>query len=245
MDEQTTTQNTDTPQSTNTTPEWKTIAPSFQNETELARGFTETKSALSRAQQELATLKQQQAQPKQEPQTNNVSWDWDDPSKMFDPNQGFTEDFSKYVGDKIPKEVLSEFGDTIKQARQIIANDRAQKWDKVSGVENTQKHVLDYLQKTYQGKELQDRVSDLENPRWWEAALKNTLKEMQDKDYSPDGNEPSPLPDATSTASLGVASLDPNSEECSRLMSDDKYREDAAYQANIHKRIAQWRKSQR
>lgn len=239
-DQQTTTQNTDTTQNTETV---STPQPQAHN---WEQRYKDTQTALQQAQQELSVLKQAKAsQPKQEPQTNNVSWDWDDPSKIFDPNQGFTEDFSKYVGDKIPNEVLSEFGDTIKQARQIIANDRAQKWDKVSGVENTQKHVLDYLQKNYQGKELQDRVADLENPRWWEAALKNTLQEMQDKDYSPDGNEPSPLPDATSTASLGVAPLDPHSEECSRLMSDDKYREDAAYQQNVYKRIAQWRKSQR
>lgn len=230
-DQTTSTQTADTTQQHNWEQRYKDTQSALQNKTQ----------ELQQAQQQLSALKQGQ---QKQPEVNNVSWDYSDPTKFFDPEKGFTEDFSKFVEDKIPNEILTEFGDTIRQARQIIAEQRAAKWDSVSGVDNTQKHVLDYLQQTYQGKELQDRVNDLEHPRYWETALKNTLTEMGDKNWKGDtGSEPNPLPDATSTTTLGVAPLDPNSNECSELMSDEKYRTDANFRANVQKRIGVWSKA--
>lgn len=207
--------------------------------------FKATQSALTQAKQELAALKQQmQATPEQN--TNQIDWDWNDPTKFFNPDVGFTDDFldSLEKGVPVPKDVAKELGVTIKRAREIIAQQRSDKWDAVSGQKNTEKTVMEYLSKTYKGQELQSRISDLEHPRFWESALRQTLEEMGKSDANT--WEPGGLPDAVSnTSNSGIVPLDPNSSEALALVSDPKYRSDEKFRKDYDARVRAWGKSQK
>jgi hypothetical protein len=242
MSEEQQTENT-TQTTTESTPEWKTIASNFTSETELANGYKNTKAALTQAQQELAALKAAQQQ-KPEGENPNVmpQFDFSNPSNFFNPESetGFTPELIEHLDKSgaVPKEIATEFGQTIKQAREIIARDRASKWDKVAGFEGSQNHVLNYLQEKYQGQALQERLSDLEHPRLWENALKTTLEEMKASDYKGNGDEPKPLPDAVTTQKSDEKPLDPNSAEFSELYNDERYKTDASFREQVSKRVA-------
>ena len=233
-------ENPNTPPATPPTPEWKAIAPNFNSEVELANSYKSAAGELTRAKQELAALK---SQPKSE---ESPGWDWQDPNKIWDSTgEQFNPEWVKFVGEstKAPEPVLQELLDTVVKARGIIKESSKTKWDTVAGFENSQKQVLEYLGKTYQGQALQERLSDLEHPRYWENALKDTLQEMQVSNGSP-SNEPSPLPNVQPHAG-GIVPLDPQSREATDLFGDPKYGYDIDFQRVISDRIRAFRKTQR
>lgn len=233
-----------TPQ-TPATPEWRTVTPQFQSEIDLANGFRSTKAALTQAQQELAALKSQK--PESTPAEQPAAWDWNDPNKMFNANEGkFNPEFKQHLVTKLgaPDAVVDEWFSTITEARNIITQARSQKFDNAAGFQNSEQMVVNYLTQTYQGQELNDRLTDLQHPRYWEKALTDTLTEMKDKNWQPGRNEPSPLPrEATNSfpAGVGVGPLDPNSVEARSLMSKPEYRTDPKLQATVSERIRVWK----
>lgn len=232
----------ETPITPPATPEWKTIAPAFNNEVELANSYKSAAGELTRTKQELAALKAQQATKPQE----SPGWDWEDPNKIWDSTgEQFNPDWVKFVASSTsaPEPVLNELLDTVVKARGIIKEQSRSKWDTVAGFENAQDRVVKYLGETYQGQDLQDRIADLQHPRYWENALKDTLNEMQSKNWGSD-NEPNPLPNVQPHAG-GVVPLDPQSPEAAALFSDPKYTSDTAFQKAVSDRIRAFRKTQR
>lgn len=232
---------------TPTAPEWQSIAPSFKSETELANSWKQTKSALTQAQQELATLKAQKPAEPASP-VQNVSWDFSDPGTYFDPDSGFKEDFVTNLSKSanIPPEVVQSFGKDIAMARQILANQNKTELDKFAGFDNSLDTLSKYLQETYKGKDLQDRMDALKHPTYWKPMAKDILGEMKDKEWSPtktDG-EPSALPETTPVFANRTP-LDPNSNEAVRMISDPRYGYDKAYQKDVADRIALWEKTMR
>jgi hypothetical protein len=231
----------ETPQAPVTPPAWKEYAPQFNSEVDLAQGFRTTKAQLTQTQQELAALKQKQ--------TEDVpQWDWADPTKIYDTEKdNFNPDFSSYLQKSTgaPEPVIKELLDTVTKARQIIREQTTQKWDKVAGIENAQSAVVEYLQANYQGQDLQNRLDDLNHPRFWEQALKSTVQEMGDKNWKgKDGKEPTGLPNVLADAG-GVIPLDPFSAEAATIMGSLEYRSDPSKQKEVERRIAVWRKNQK
>ena len=228
------------------TPEWQSIAPSFKSEVELANSWKQTRATLLQTQQELAALKAQKPAEPASP-VQEVSWDFSDPGSYFDPNNGFKEDFVSTLSKSanIPPEIVQSFGKDIAKARQILAQQNKSELDKFAGFDNSLDTMTKYLQETYKGKELQDRIAALEHPTYWKPMAKDILSEMKEKEWSPgktDG-EPSALPEVAPVFSTRQP-LDPQSIEAVRLISDSRYGSDKAFTDEVAQRIALWKKMQ-
>lgn len=203
--------------------------------------YKDTQSALTRTKNELEQVRGSQQQ-------LPVFEGWNDASQMFNlQDNRFTDNFRQYLDQVgMPEQVRSEFESTFFKAREINQSNFQSKFDKVAGFDNALTHITGYLNETYEGADLQRRLNALQSDDYYEYEAQRTLAEMKEKNWqggAQESNEPSPLPD-TSTTTMGVAPLDPLSDECSDLMMDPKYKTDPAFRENVAKRIAVFSKAQ-